>query len=96
MQKELLRLVNTKKDYNSVADEIYRLREVKKEALVQGAEMEGLKKRISELREFINSQSRYVSKYDEQVVRRFIEKVTVYNNRFEIKFKSETSIDVER
>ena len=46
LQKELLRLANSKKDYNSVADEIDRLRELKQEALTESAEREGVKKRI--------------------------------------------------
>ena len=41
LQKELLTLANSKKDYNSVADEIDRLRELKQNALVESAEREG-------------------------------------------------------
>ncbi len=43
LQKELLRLANFKKDYNSVADEIDHLRELKQKALTESAEREGLK-----------------------------------------------------
>ena len=46
-QQELLKLANAKKDYNSVADEIDRLRELKQKALIESAEREGLKKRIA-------------------------------------------------
>lgn len=35
LQKELLWLANFKVDYNQVADEIYRLRELKQNALVE-------------------------------------------------------------
>ena len=55
LQKELLKLTNSKKDYNSVADEIDRLRELKQNALVESAEREGLKQRIRQMREFWNS-----------------------------------------
>lgn len=34
--------------------------------------------------------------YDEQLVRRLIEKVTVYEERFEVKFKSGASVSVEK
>lgn len=37
LQKGLLKLANSKKDYNSVADEIDRLRELKQNALVESA-----------------------------------------------------------
>ena len=95
-QQELLKLANAKKDYNSVADEIDRLRELKQKALTESAEREGLKKRIDEMREFLNSQTTEVSEYDEQLVRRLIEKVTVYEERFEVEFKSGMTVDVER
>lgn len=96
LQKELLRLANSKKDYNSVADEIDRLRELKQKALTESAEREGLKKRIAEMREFLNGQSTEILEYDEQLVRRLIEKVTVYEERFEVEFKSGMTVNVER
>lgn len=96
LQKELLRLANGKKDYSDIAEEINRLREKKQEALAESAEREGLKKRIVEMREFLNSQATEVLEYDEQLVRRLIGKVTVYEERFEVEFKSGMTVDVER
>lgn len=96
LQKEQLRLANSKKDYNSVADEIDHLRELKQNALMESAEREGLKKRIREMREFLEQQSTEVTEYDELLVRRLIEKVTVYDERFEVEFKSGMMVDVER
>lgn len=96
LQKELLRLANSKKDYNSVADEIDRLRELKQKTLIESAEREGLKKRIVEMREFLNSQTTEVLEYDEQFVRKLIEKVTVYDQRFEVEFKTKVKIEVDR
>ena len=96
MQKELLKLANSQKDYNGIADEIHRLRELKQNALVVSAEREGLKKRIAEMREFLDGQPTEVLEYDEQLVRRLVEKVTVYDERFEVEFKSGTTVDVDR
>lgn len=96
LQKELLKLANSKKDYNSVADEIDRLRELKQNALVESAEQERLEQRIREMREFLEQQSTEVTEYDELLVRRLIEKVTVYDERFEVEFKSGAKVDVER
>ena len=96
LQRELLKLANSKKDYNSVADEIDRLRELKQNALVESAEREGLKQRIKEMREFLEQQTTEVTEYDELLVRRLIEKVTVYDKRFEVEFKSGAKVDVER
>lgn len=95
-QKELLKLANAKKDYNGVADEIDRLRELKQKALTESAEREGLKKRISEMKDFLNNQTVEVPEYDEQLVRRLIERVTIYEEKFEVEFKSGMTVDVER
>ena len=87
-QQELLKLANAKKDYNSVADEIDRLRELKQKALIESAEREGLKKRIAEMKDFLNNQTVEVLEYDEQLVRRLIERVTVYEEKLEVDRKS--------
>ena len=91
-QQELLKLANAKKDYNSVADEIDRLRELKQKALIESAEREGLKKRIAEMKDFLNNQTVEVLEYDEQLVRRLIERVTVYEEKLEVEFKSGDNI----
>lgn len=96
LQKELLKRANSQKDYNGIAEEIYRLRDLKQNALVASAEREGLKKRIAEMQEFLDSQPTEVLEYDEQLVRRLIEKVTVYDERFGVEFKSGMAVDVER
>lgn len=41
LQQELLRLVGAKAQYQTVADEIYRLRELKQIVLAENAEREG-------------------------------------------------------
>ena len=48
------------------------------------------------MREFLERQSTEVTKYDELLVRRLIEKVTVYDERFEVEFKSRAKVDVGR
>lgn len=79
-----------------MADEIDHLRELKQKALTESAEREGLKKRIEKMREFLNSQNTDILEYDEQLVRRLIEKVTVYDEKFEVEFKSGAKVDVDR
>lgn len=96
LQKELLKLANSKKDYNSVADEIDRLRELKQNALVESAEREGLRQRIREMWEFLEQQSTEITEYDELLVRRLIERSTVYDGRFEVEFKSGAKVNVDR
>jgi site-specific DNA recombinase len=44
---------------------------------------------------FLKKQSTVLAEYDEQLVRRLIEKVTVYEDKFTVEFKSGVSIDIE-
>ncbi|MDT2324370.1 hypothetical protein P6Z43_12205, partial [Enterococcus faecium] len=64
-------------------------------ALVENAEREGKRQRIAEMTDFFNEQSCELEEYDEQLVRRLIEKVTVFHDKFAVEFKSGVEIDVE-
>lgn len=79
-----------------MADEIEQLRKLKQKALTESAEREGFKKRISEMREFLNSQTKEILEYDDQFVRRLIERVTVFEGKFEIKFKSGMTLAIDK
>lgn len=53
VQQELLKRVNVKQDYNELADEIDRLREMKQNAMLENAGREGLKQSIDEMKQFL-------------------------------------------
>ena len=95
LQKELLRLANSKADYEEVAEEIYRLREQKRNTLIANAECEGKKQRMDEMREFLYEQSYELEEYDDQLVRNLVEKVTVHGDKISIEFKSGVEVDLE-
>ena len=96
LQKELLQRVNSKKDYNDLTDEIDLLQKEKQQAQVDKAEREGMKNRIAEMRIFLDRQEKEIDEYDEKLVRKMIEKVTVYDDKFTVEFKSGVSVDIER
>ena len=48
------------------------------------------------MRELFEQQSTEVTEYDELLVRRLIEKIIVYDERFVVEFKSGAKVDVER
>lgn len=93
LQQQLIIQVKSKNDYDEVADEIYRLRELKQNALVENAEREGKRQRIAEMTDFLNEQSCELEEYDDQLVRRLIEKVTVFDEKLTIEFKSGIEVD---
>ena len=95
LQQQLLIQAKSKNDYEDVADEIYRLREQKQNVLVENAEREGKRQRIAEMTDFLNKQSRELEEYDEQLVRRLIEKVTIYEAKLTVEFQSGIEIDEE-
>ncbi len=96
LQQELLRLANGKKEYGDVADEIHKLREQRQDVLTQDAERDGKRQRIEEMRAFLEKQVNEPLAYDEQLVRRLVEKITVYEDRLMVEFKSGLEIYVER
>jgi len=68
---------------------------MKKNSLVENAEREGKRQRIAEMTDFLNEQSYELEEYDEQLVRRLIEKVTIYEDKLTVEFKSGIEIDEE-
>lgn len=48
------------------------------------------------MQEFLEEQTEKIEEYDESFVRLVVEKVTVYEEKFSVEFKSGTSVDVER
>ncbi len=94
-QKELLKLANAKKDYSKVADEIDRLRDERQDILMREADREGKRQRIEEMKAFLQEQADIPLEYDEQLVRRLVEKVTVYESKAVVEFKSGLKTDVE-
>jgi len=93
LQAELLKLATSHADYDKVGEEIHRLRDEKQKLLLENANREEIKKRIEEMREFMNRQTTEIVKFDEKLVRRLIEKVTVFEDKFTVKFKSGLEID---
>lgn len=45
---------------------------------------------------FLREQPAAITEYDEQLVRRLIEKVTVYEGKFTAEFKSGVTVDVKK
>lgn len=95
-QKELLKLVSSKKNYNSVPNEMDRLWELKLNALRESAERGGLKQWIKEERKFMEQRLTEVMEYDELLVRRLIDKVTACDERAEEGLKSGVLISIQR
>lgn len=94
LQTELLKLATSNADYDKVGDEIHRLRDQKQKLQLENVNREELKKRIADMSAFLTEQPTALIEYDEQLVRRLIEKVTIYEEKFTVEFKSGVTVDV--
>ncbi|KAF5048560.1 hypothetical protein DSECCO2_448840 [anaerobic digester metagenome] len=95
LQKELLKLANNNHDYSILADEIYRLRDEKEASLAKNAGFANQKQRMAEMTKFLREQKDIIQEYDEQIVRKLIERITVYDEKITVAFKSGMEVDVE-
>lgn len=55
---------------------------------------EEVKKRIADMDAFLREQPTSITGYDEQLVQRLIEKITIYEDKFTVEFKSGVTVDV--
>lgn len=93
-QKEVISLANKGKDYEFLADEIDKLREERQCLLVEDASLSGENERINELIGFIRRNKYRTLLYDDTLVRKLIQSITVYEEHFVISFKSGIEIEV--
>lgn len=93
-QKEVISLANKGKDYEFLANEIDKLREERQSLLVEDASLSGENERINELIGFIRKNKFRTLEYDDKLVRKIIQSVTVYEEHFVISFKSGIEMEV--
>ncbi len=96
LQKQLLQKANRNEQYDDLVEEIYKLREEKQQILADKAEIEGVKQSIFNMKAFLHSQTMEIEDYDEQLARRLIAKVTMYDEMFEVELKSGLLVDIKR
>ena len=94
LQTELLKLATSNADYDKVGDEIHHLRDQKQKLMIENANRDELKKRIADMSAFLRNQPTTITEYDEQLIRRLIEKVTVFEDKFTVEFKSGLSVNI--
>ena len=81
--------------YDEIADEIFRLRELKQQTTVDTVARDEQIKRITALQDFIRSQSADLTEFDETLVRRWFKQITVYEDHYTIELKSGLKVDID-
>ena len=82
-------------DYELLGKEITRLREEKYQLQLEDTNREGIRQKVAELETFFGELDGEVTEYDDSLVRRLIERITVYDDHFTVEFKSGIEVDVE-
>ena len=95
LQKELLKKANQKDDYDAVANEILRLRDMRRQAEVDSVIKDEQMKQIRDLQDFVKSQPATITEFDETLVSRLIKKIIVFEDHFTVDFKSGITIDID-
>ena len=90
-----MKLATSNADYEKVGNGIYRLRDEKQKLMVANVNRDELKNRIVDMGAFLQEQPTAIDEYDEPLVRRLVEKVTVYEDKFTVEFKSGVTVDVD-
>jgi len=94
-QTELLEAGNEQNLFDEIGDAIMNLREERQSILTEAALKHDLQDRIEDLIAFLDEQTEAITEYSEPLARRLIEKVTVYDKKLVVEFKSGLQIDVE-
>lgn len=89
-----MKLANAKQNYDVLADEIDELRAEKEELLLQEANKYGIRQRMADTVDYLKNELEEVTEYSEALVRRMLEKITVYDDHFAVEFKSGIEITI--
>ena len=94
LQQELMNRAAKRESYDDIAEEIYHLRELKQQTdsdeTVKAIQME----RIKELQDFIGQQENTLTEFDEKLVKRWVRRITVWDDHYTVELKSGVSIDI--
>ena len=95
LQKELLQKANNKEAYDEIADQIFKLRGQREKCIVDTAARDAQIARINELQDFIKQQPAHLETFDEALVKRWLERIIVWEDHFTVELKSGLKIDIE-
>ena len=94
-QTLLVKMTAASEDYSKVVDKIYALQNEQKQAMADSVNYKAQIERTEEMIEYLKSQPKRVTAYDEQLVRKLIEKITVYDDHLDFLFKSGIHIEIK-
>ena len=94
-QEELLKPGNSEKQIEKIGDAITYLRESRQEILTEVAMKKDTQDRVEDMLRFLEEQILAVTEYSETLTRRLIEKITVYDEKMVVEFRSGLQVEVD-
>jgi len=97
LRKDIVRYsskTNSKQVYDAIADEVFGFREKKEKSETDIHNWAETINQIKDLQDFIISKETGITKFDKALVRRLIERITVFTNYFTFKLKSGVSVNI--
>ena len=95
LEQEILKRTRARQDCDALGQEVIRLREEKYQLQLEDARKETLRQKIVGLETVLDEIGGKVDEYEEALVRKLIERITVYDDYFTVEFKSGIEIDVQ-
>ena len=77
LQQKFIQKAQSKEAYDAIADEFFRLRELRQQTTVDIAARDKQRKRIHDLQDYIAQQTTRLTEFGESLVRRWIKQITV-------------------
>lgn len=95
LQHELIDRTERHENYDDLAEEILRLRQLREQTAMDDAAKAEYQNRIKELQTFIKSQPKQLT-FDDVLVKRLLAKVTVFPEHLVFEFRSGVTVTVEK
>lgn len=95
LQVKLLEAGKEQKIIDEIGDKIITLRKEKHDIMTKSAKNIELQERINDMFSFLEEQTQAITEYSDTLVRRLIEKITVFDNKVVVEFKSGIQSEVE-
>lgn len=94
-QADLLDAGSDQERIDAIGEDIVRLRQERQDIMTRAAQDDERRQRIDDLMAFLAGQTTAVTEYSDVLTRRLVERVTVYDDRLTVEFKSGLMMDVE-
>lgn len=95
LQEALLKAGHDSEKIEELRNNILKLREERQSILMKSAKSNEQMEKVNAVIDFLDSQTEAVTEYSEILVRRLIEKITIYDEKVTVEFKSGFTVDVD-